>query len=426
MGLHLIHLYADSPSEWNCSEWRCKIPSDAVNAEHEAGRTPHTAQLFHLPSALNWRHPEVQKKVGLGDILVFQRNVIVPEVYEAMDYFRAIGKLVLVDLDDHYPGLPPSNPAFAYWIQNKPQLNPDAIAALAEGLRHADALTSPSKTLLEDWAHIVPGCWIPNWPRLKWYKDIQTRPTSAPDLEFGYQESNGQTALTATPRENSKDWIILGWGGSISHVDSWLYSEIAPALDRIFDKHPNVRLKFCGHEGRLNDIMLNRWGDRIVRQPGVLPEHWPIVVGTFDIGLAPLDMRPQSPWREGGPVAAYDERRSWLKAVEYLCAGIPWVASRSRTYAELTQHGNCVENTEEAWFSALDRLVRNILEEKKKAQHKRKWALRRLTMENNVDTMFATYERIMAQRAVQQGSQLPGVMYVVPSNSLAVLQPTAQ
>src|SRR3990167_8614019 len=85
-GLHLIYLYADSANEWNCSQWRALSPSDCINAEHAAGRTTMTAKLFYMPSALNWRHPEVTRKIGEGDVLIFQRNVIVQDVWQAMDY----------------------------------------------------------------------------------------------------------------------------------------------------------------------------------------------------------------------------------------------------------------------------------------------------------------------------------------------------
>lgn len=175
-GLHIIYLYADSPSEWNCSQWRALSPSDAINSEHEAGRTAHTAQLFQLQTSLNWRHPAVQHALGFADVMIFQRNIIIPEVWEAMDYWRALGKTVIVDLDDGYPLLPPSNPAFEYWIRNLPQLDPHPVEALTEGLKHADALTSPSKVIVEDWKSIVPGFWLPNWTRLPWYAPLQQKP----------------------------------------------------------------------------------------------------------------------------------------------------------------------------------------------------------------------------------------------------------
>lgn len=69
-----------------------------MNAAHEDGLTPHTAQLFHMPTALDWNHPAVQAQIGKADVLVFQRNVIVKEVWDAMDYWRALQKLVVVDL----------------------------------------------------------------------------------------------------------------------------------------------------------------------------------------------------------------------------------------------------------------------------------------------------------------------------------------
>src|SRR3990167_2945340 len=129
---------------------RCHIPSNAINQEHEAGKTPHTAQLVYLPSALDFHHPTVQQILGKADILSFQRNAITSDVWDAMSYWRALAKIVVIDLcssDDGYDYLPPSNPAHAYWIRNKGGMPIEPVEALAEGLRRVDALTSPSKVL---------------------------------------------------------------------------------------------------------------------------------------------------------------------------------------------------------------------------------------------------------------------------------------
>lgn len=422
--MHFLFLYADSDNEWNCSEWRAKIPSDSINAEHEAGRCPHTAQLIYLPSALDFNHPKIQQVFGRADAIVFQRNVLMPEVYAAMDYWRTLGKIVTVDLDDHYPGLPPSNPAHAFWILNKGNLPiGDPVAALCEAMRHADALVSPSKVLLQDYEHLVPGFWIPNWPRRIWYEKCQPKPLGAPDIEFGYQPDgepqNGQQkfALLGKRREGSEGLVVIGWGGSISHVDSWLYSGAVEALDRILAEYPNTRLKFCGHEHRLNYI-LDRWGDRIIRQSGVKPEHWPFVVSTFDIGLAPLDMRPMpsNTWKPGeekweGGEYSYDERRSWLKGVEYICAGVPWIGTKSATYIDLDRHGVLVENGEENWYNALKSMIDNLPSRKRLAQEKKAWALKRYAMEANVNQYAEIYERIGNMKRAKGGAILPGVFW---------------
>lgn len=349
----------------------------------------------------------------MADVLSFQRNVLVPEVWEAMDYWRALGKAVVVDLDDHYPGLPPSNPAHAYWIRNLHNLDGDPVKGLEEGLRHADALTSPSKVILADWAHVVPGYWIPNYTRKSGYENLKQKPVGAVDIVFQYQkQADEQIQFMGLERANSAGLITIGWGGSISHVDSWLYSGVIEALDRIFDKWPNVRLKYCGHEHRL-DYVFDRWGDKLWRQDGVKAEHWPYVVSSFDIGIAPLDMRPQDPsWRDGGPIASYDDRRSWLKGIEYLCAGVPWVGSKSNTYADLARWGTLVDNTPDAWFRALDNKIEHIAAEKKLAEERRRWAMKKLTAEGNVNAIADAYGRIIAAKFTKAGQKLPGVTYV--------------
>ena len=199
------------------------------------------------------------------------------------------------------------------------------------------------------------------------------------------------------------------------------------ALDVIFEKFPNVRLKFCGHEGRL-DTWLNKFGDRVFRQTGVKPEHWPFVVSTFDIGLAPLDMRPvpsnlvegQPKW-EGGEYS-YDERRSWLKAVEYVCAGVPFIATRSATYEGLARFGAMVENAGEDsttrrdnWIRVLSDAITNVQSRKRLAAEKKVYALKKFTMEANVQTFIETYERIgnMKRTSGKQAS-LPNISWHRP------------
>jgi len=421
-GIHIVHLYADSAEEWNCSQWRCLIPADSVNAAHEAGKTPNTVKLWHMPTALDWHHPKIQKELGMADVLIFQRNVVFKGIWDVMDYWRALGKAVVVDSDDHYPALPPSNPAFQYWIRNLHGLDPEPVAAFAEGLKHADAFTSPSKVILKDWEHIVPGYWVPNWTRGKWYEGLQQKPVGAPDLTFSYEKKpdTDEIAIKAAARPESEGQIIIGWGGSISHVDSWIYSGIIEALDRIFEKHPTARLKFCGFEQRL-DYILNRWGGRVIRQTGVRPEHWPQVVGTFDIGVAPLDTRPlDPPWREGAPGASYDERRSWLKAVEYLCAGVPWVASQSLTYANLARHGKLAANTADGWFAALDRMITCLPQAKADAWEKRRWAMKHVTFEANVNAYGDIMTRILNEKHMRAGARLPDIAYVMQKQTAGV------
>ena len=138
-----------------------------------------------------------------------------------------------------------------------------------------------------------------------------------------------------------------------------------------------------------------------------------MVLSTFDIGVAPLETVPlDPPWREGAPVASYDERRSWLKTVEYLTAGGPWGARKSLTYNDLAHLGRIAENTPDSWYAALDDMIQNLSAQKSIAWERRQWALKRLTLEGNIGKYQGIIERIVADSQTRKGAQLPGVIYV--------------
>ena len=113
-------------------------------------------------------------------------------------------------------------------------------------------------------------------------------------------------------------------------------------------------------------------------------------------------------------MASYDERRSWLKAIEYLSAGVPWVASQSRTYNDLGRWGTLVPNTADAWFEALDAKVQNMPSEKGLAWDRRRWAFKNVTFESQALRYCETLGRMLAEKQSKSGAKLPGVVYATP------------
>ena len=71
-----------------------------------------------------------------------------------------------------------------------------------------------------------------------------------------------------------------------------------------------------------------------------------------------------------------------------------------------------VDNTPEAWFAALDRKIANLESEKALAWERRRWALKHVTFESNVNAYGDVFGRILAEKSVKQGARLPGVTYV--------------
>ena len=381
--MHFVFCFADNENEWNTSQWRSLTPADGINASQE-----HTARCIPLSNFRLYGDAVVQDVVGRADIIVVQRNLLEQAVWDACDYWRLQGKLVVADLDDDYPHLLPQNPAFKFWIEDKASLKEQTgytpIEALTEGFRHVDALVSPNRLILEDWAHVVPGYWLPNFADGKWYKGIEQKPLPADD-----------------------EPVIVGWGGSVSHYDGFWFSGLKDAMPIITERYPRVVWKICGSDTRIKRMFRELLpADRWIDQPGVPPAEWPKQVTSFDVGLAPL-CGPGSPQGE-----RYDLRRSWLKAEEYLLCGVPWVASEGVVYKDLDGHGGfMVPNTVDAWVDGIGRVLDNLDAYKTESRELLPWARDNLLMENQVEPYIAVFRRILAERNARANANLPNVVY---------------
>jgi hypothetical protein len=102
---------------------------------------------------------------------------------------------------------------------------------------------------------------------------------------------------------------------------------------------PQVKVMICGNDTRIiNSLQLPP--ENIIHRPWVPHSQWAKHLAEYDIGLAPLS-------------GAYDDRRSWIKVLEYMVMKIPWVASESPAYNDLRSYGWLVKNTPGAWERVL-------------------------------------------------------------------------
>ena len=368
--MKVIYVYADSPEEWNCSQWRCLTPSDAINSKDD---NQFQAKLIHVSGFLDFMNPAIQDLVGPASVVVFQRNVVDTQAFDAMEYWQAMGKPAVIDLDDAYHILPWSNPAHKFWLEKDDSV---ALLHLEEGLRRSNGLLAPNRLLLSDWSHVARGYYMPNYAEAKWWKDLKSR-------------------KIAKHKAGLDDKIVIGWGGSVSHYDSWWGSGIREAAQRIVKKYPQVVFMVCGNDPRIHD-QLDIPLENKRQQPGVPPEVWPQIVKTFDIGVAPLF----------GP---YDQRRSWIKGVEYMLAGVPWVGTKGEPYADIDEHGFTILNGEKNWFYTLNHMIENLADLQKTADMKIEYAQQQFFAENRVDTMNAMFANIIKDAAQVSTGRLPGV-----------------
>jgi len=365
-----------------------------------------------------------------ADVIIVQRNVIHPRVYDAMAYWQGMGKPVVVDLDDAYHFLPWSNPARPFWFL-KPLPDVDGveregagIRLLEEGLVRADGLVAPNKLLLADWEYASgnsyfiqnyaepswwgvppPGPWVPSgqqhwtckdddrlWP-VKWWRD------------------RNRTVRGLPPRSilkkglGIKDRIVIGWGGSMSHYDSFWGSGLMQAIPKISARYPEVLWMICGGEKRLYE-QLEVPARQKFWQHGVPPQQWPEIVCRFDVGLAPLY----------GP---YDQRRSWIKGIEYALAGTPWVATRGETYKGLIDWPAGLQGPESAewWEDSLEVILSDLEGWQDKAEALLPEARKRFIIDNNLDKYSQAINQMIAdkQQAGQGEVVLPNVIRI-PKN----------
>lgn len=321
-----------------------------------------------------------------SDLIIFSRNALLPQSHDAIRYFQIHGKPVVMDLDDAYFMLPHSNPARRFWFDHKFQTyNGLEQAGASRMLEHAlwlsDGLIAPNKMLLKMYQPLSGNSYyLQNYAESRWWNDL--------------------------PERNNGGKIVIGWGGSLSHLDSWLGSGLMKAVDRISSRHPNVYWKICGGDDNIYKALPT---SQKIRQPGVSPNEWPKVVRTFDIGIAPL-------W------GIYDEYRSWIKGIEYALAGVPWVGAIGPTYNELADWGALVPEFDEgAWEAALEERIEHLETFQAEAEARREAARQAFLIDNNIHVFEAVYHQIIADFKDDK-AELPGVIYLERDNAREELQ----
>jgi glycosyltransferase involved in cell wall biosynthesis len=357
--MKIVYVYADRPEEWNSSEWRCAVPARALN---RSGR--YSAELLSLKDFAD-RTPKAQETCACSDVIVVQRNLF-GAVLSSIQHWKARDKTVIADFDDAYDMLPANNSSYPFWIEGvaiRPgeiveKMDPPPLTQFKWGLRLVHGATVPSQRLADDWRNYTDIQYLPNYIDLEKYSNNR------------YQEHDG---------------IILGWGGSASHLQSFSESGIIMALQQVCRARRQVKVMICGNDQRIYK-QLPLPEDQIILQPWVPYAEWPRILSMFDIGLAPLH-------------GAYDERRSWVKILEYMVMKIPWVASQGPAYHDLRSYGWLVNNNSSAWERVLLDMIDHLSDYKQEASFEPYLFGISQSIDENIDKIISAYVSISAQAA---------------------------
>jgi len=357
--LNVVYVYADTKKDWNCAEVRCMYPSKAIQ-----GSGVHSSKLVPLAE---WVKGTTDAKAAShwSDVIVIQRQ-FVGNCMIAIEYWKAMGKILIGDVDDAYDIIPKFIPSYPYWKEGVVSIanNADGSKVVKkldyppyEQQRWAGkmlhGITAPNRVLVKDWERFTDAYYLPNYLDTKRYLN-KPKPV--------------------------KKRRIIGWGGGYTHINSFRRSGVVEALSAILNKY-DVELHLAGGIQDIRKLFVGKVPpEKITSSPWTHVTEWPPRLASFDIGLIPLH-------------PPYDDRRSCLKATEYALMGIPWVGSKSEVNAEFGKYGYQVSNVPTAWYEAIRYMLENYDEAYKRQMEAFPLALS-WDIHNKVDEIIALYMQI--------------------------------
>ena len=395
----------------NVSQWSALQPSSAFNRHQHLNWK---GKLAHISGFSEYLSPQIQEIIFDSDLIIVQRNLTHQKVLDAISYFMCTGKPIVVHLDDGYWMLPRSNPAYQYWNKN-PYPDPEgkvypggALKMMEEGIRRAHGLTCPNRLLLQDYSHLAKNLYyLQNYAEPSWWLGLP----SSDDVRTGRQwwhetwwrqgeQVRGIPTREALKKERGlEDKVIIGWGGSISHKDGWHGSGLREAAERVTKRHPEVLWLICGNDNSIYEhLPVSR--KQKIKQLGVPPALWPRTVSCFDIGVAPL-------------FGVYDQRRSWIKGIEYALGGVPWIGTEGEPYRDLLDWPVGMQGPEipDFWEEALEDTLTHLKDRQEQAVSLQGEARLRFLVDNQLDT-FASVFRQVLQDFTDDTQGLPNVVWL--------------
>jgi glycosyltransferase involved in cell wall biosynthesis len=199
-----------------------------------------------------------------------------------------------------------------------------------ELISQVSAFTAPTEILLDYASSINQN--VSLWPNV----------LSPSDLEIG----NQLFLSRMVPRVPT---LTIGYAsGSKTHNED--FELIAEALQIFLDKEPNAKLEILGLLDLPSRLKVFLSSGRIVVKPLVKQEELLNAINEWDINLAPLSLPNK-----------FNDAKSELKWVHSGILAIPTIASPSRSFSEVIEHGvnGFLAHNSQDWVSCLQILSDN-------------------------------------------------------------------
>jgi hypothetical protein len=238
----------------------------------------------------------------------------------SLDYAKDLGQKIVVDVDDFFDGLDPSNRAYAV---TDPKKNPnDNRQIYAEIVKKADAVITSTPFLYEYYSSKRKNVFmVRNGIDEKRYQNIKR-----------YRRSYQKTKL--------------GWVGA-THWRSGDLEILAPFMNEFLTENKS-KFHHSGHSPGAPMVKdLIKIEDKFFSKSGMMPiGQYPLLFDPIDIGVAPLNNIP------------FNEAKSFIKGLEYAAASVPFVSSPLPEYKYLEESGiGMTASSPEEWKGKLQILM---------------------------------------------------------------------
>jgi len=297
-----------------CAWYRCYLPSREI--EKRGINSAIGIPYYELPHGLGIKVDGERAVMGWG--VVVMKLLMRTETPSQIESVKQLNQLVVVDIDDFYPGLQPDNQAYHYTDPaNNPQNNREHYYKVIE---RADVLTVSTQFLLDYYSKRHPNV---------------------------FMVRNGIDFARYTRRKDQAgDKPVIGWVGATPWRTNDLET-LAEILPAFVERH-DLRCHHSGFkEGFASFSDLTGVDPERVSSQGMQPiMGYPSMFKPIDVGLVPLSFND------------FNEAKSCLKGLEYAAAGIPFVAAATHEYQLLAEQGvGRVARTPEDWERHLTELI---------------------------------------------------------------------
>jgi hypothetical protein len=254
---------------------------------------------------------EVLREVAMWQLNAHDLFIICRPGSSMLDFIKtalAVGKKVIIDMDDDFYAIPRSNPAYP-WIGAGCE-NGKYHAKLHEVIENPQVLLSFAST------------------------ELQTRYNRSGFILQNPWDDENPRWTTSTQRKG----VTVGWAGTATHLED--FKLLLPALLQVMAEDEDVKV-MVGGDKAIYELFGSVGEGRKLFIPGVQYDTYPVMVKSCDVWLAPLlDTH-------------FNRAKSDIKLVDAVAGRVPWLASPLPQYDDwaCTATGSVVKDAD--WYYAL-------------------------------------------------------------------------